>query len=296
MTVPNECTDCQFVLEPVVEDNSTLFYEELTEQDVLDLQAAFRPYELDSNNDDYCNWNDEASDCYDDYAWVKQQYESLKRITIDSENDLVPALRKLQLIEAISFRTSVEVPEYFKNWNLKYLEIRNATGDYSNLNGDSLTYISIDNSVPVFGINFNYSTVTEIRLRNITDSTFPNISDFVNLKILDMSYNDVTDLPLNLSSLTKLETLNAYGNSFSSVPNVFLELDSVKSLTIADSNIVNLDIDLREMNSLINVYLMNSPSIQSMSESFCESWNTGNYRSDENAGDYIASFCGIKIY
>lgn len=291
LKIANECKDCEYILAPVVQEESTLLYEELTEQDVMDLQSVLNPSELDPDNDDYCNWNDSKSDCYNDFEWVKQRYERTSRITIDSQSDLIQPLRKLQLVNSITFKGSVIVPSYFKEWNLNFLNFENANSEFKNLNADDLMFLWFKNSSVTFDNDFNYTNVKSIYVSDSSDSTFPDLSNFVNIEEIDASRNIITDLPLNMSSLVNLKTLNISNNRFVNVPDVLTSLKSVEYLDISDNDIVDFDILLSDMNSLIHISIY-SPSIQSFSTDFCNSWNAGDYmHEDRIPSNYIESFC-----
>ena len=107
----------------------------------------------------------------------------------------------------------------------------------------------------IFNTNASISEISLSR-REIDDlaELLPVLSQFRNLKKLDLSENLLRQLPLNMSWLAKLETLNLNGNQFS---NTYHAVDCLSSLP----RLLSLNINLSEEEQ-VDYIMKNLPNLQ----------------------------------
>ena len=108
--------------------------------------------------------------------------------------------------------------------------------NYNSFNWNSTSKLIYDDDV-MFKIQDQHISELSISLRNQIPSSIKLLK---NLKVLDLSCNNLTDLPNSLSDLTKLESLDLSWNDFKILPAVLNELNSIEEINFENNLICKL--------------------------------------------------------
>jgi hypothetical protein len=125
---------------------------------------------------------------------------------------------------------------------------------------------------------FSVKNVKKISFKNIHKEKYlmlgnPDLSVFENLEYLDLSYNQLTHIPLSVSSLVNLKTLIISHNQINEIPDDFFEkLDKLEKIE-AQRNLINhIPASLARCKSLISLQLQNN-QINLFPQFLCELTN-----------------------
>jgi len=103
--------------------------------------------------------------------------------------------------------------------------------NYNSFNWNSNSKLIYDDDV-MFKIQDQHISELSISLRDQIPSSIKLLK---NLKVLDLSCNNLTDLPNSLSDLTKLESLDLSWNDFKILPAVLNELNSIEEFNFQNN-------------------------------------------------------------
>ena len=84
-----------------------------------------------------------------------------------------------------------------------------------------------------------------------------NISTFVNLTTLDVSFNRLSTLPRELNQCKKLTSVNISTNNFVEIPNILLEIQTIININ-AKGNFI-AEVDEEKIENLDEINLENNP-------------------------------------
>ncbi|XP_049795104.1 leucine-rich repeat-containing protein 58 [Schistocerca nitens] len=156
---------------------------------------------------------------------------------------------------------------------------RNVTLDYSRLLLDSDTLMYNLEEYAAKDKKATEDVDTLLLYNNNLDTLPASVSKFTNLKMLDISYNNITHLPEALTecrltsliarnnmlendsfpksfgALTSLKELNLSGNSLTSFPQQILDLTALKYLYLGSNSITNIPKDVWKLQSLQYLYM-----------------------------------------
>lgn len=99
-----------------------------------------------------------------------------------------------------------------------------------------------------------YSGALELRNKGLT-SVPPEVFDISGLRQLDLSGNQIADLPPDIAKLTRLEVLHLKGNRLTTVPAELKTLDKLRVLDLNDNEIRSLPKELSELRKLHTLLL-----------------------------------------
>ena len=77
------------------------------------------------------------------------------------------------------------------------------------------------------------------------------------LRVLDLSYNQLTSLPMEIWQLTSLERLDLDGNQLTSLPAEIGQLTSLTYLNLSDNRLTSLPAEIGQLTSLKSLSLYN---------------------------------------
>lgn len=165
-------------------------------------------------------------------------------------------------LNGISFNqnTFTELPKNFnKLRNLKHLSIAGSKitefpKQILNLNNLE----SLDLRYNNFEIPNEIDNLTMLKTLNLSNikSNLPNtIGNLKNLILLDISYNDLNDVPNFIEKLINLETLHLSGNNISSIPEYIGKLKNLKMLNLHSNKLQNLPLSIESLTNLKHLYI-----------------------------------------
>ncbi|KAK9871300.1 hypothetical protein WA026_011569 [Henosepilachna vigintioctopunctata] len=106
---------------------------------------------------------------------------------------------------------------------------------------------------------------TELKSCDLSDNVITKIPakfvvKFAFLKKLNLSHNQMAQLPDGFSDLSSLRRLDISHNSFISLPNCIFKIPNLKELNASNNHIVDVEVEyLKEAPSLESVDLTNNP-------------------------------------
>ena len=103
-------------------------------------------------------------------------------------------------------------------------------------------------------------TIESISFRKMKLDQLPEeLYTYKNLRILDLSKNNLTKLPDSISSLKKLETINLERNKLDIFPIQFCRMRSLRSINLGLNTIGNLPACIEGLKDLEELYLYDNP-------------------------------------
>ena len=116
---------------------------------------------------------------------------------------------------------------------------------------------SLDDLSEDFGHDILRDRVTDLDLSsNYLKSLPPFVSKaFSNIISLDISYNRLTELPLEFCSLQQIRTLHAKCNGMKSLPEGFGRLKSLKKLNLSGNSFEHFPLQICELDGLEYLHL-----------------------------------------
>lgn len=113
-------------------------------------------------------------------------------------------------------------------WNHDHLEI-----DESIFNMNQLDLLAIQGVEKVV-LNNNMIEIEELRVLKIK---FSRLSEIPNirarkLELLDVSHNEIRDIPNTITELKKLRSVNLKGNNIKDIPDILNQMDSMENILI----------------------------------------------------------------
>lgn len=141
--------------------------------------------------------------------------------------------------------------------------------------GSDMSYLKKDGSVkPVVLMNnlskgyFEdigeaYKNKDLVKYLNLQNQNFgvlpPEVLEFKNLQVLDVSFNQLTDLPIGLASLNSLTELYINKNSFNTIPDVVYNLQGLKVLNIGNNPIIEIPARISKLTNLEKLVVEGMP-------------------------------------
>lgn len=202
---------------------------------------------------------------YNNLDSIKKYKEIIIDVTLNNRKDLPKILGELNNLKSLTIENSPELDfdlafktiSNFKNIEELHL-FDNEVFNYPNsiglmtqlkdlwLNGDSIKIIPFEirdlKNLTDFGItscpNINVDSVVNI------------IFELKNLIFLNLSENNLSDLPINTNLLSNLETLFISENKFKDIPKSIKSLKNLKRLVIDMNELESIDIKINELQSL----------------------------------------------
>lgn len=153
----------------------------------------------------------------------------------------ISSLTHLKKLDISSNRLSGEVPNLSNLNTLSYINLSN-----NNFTGDIWNGISSLNNLEEIHIGGNSCTISN------TD-----FSAFVNLKVLDVSHLNLTEIPQGLSSLPRFYSLNVSYNSIADLSRLNL-LTNLEELNISGCNLIKVPQEINNFLNLKNLNLSNN--------------------------------------
>lgn len=142
--------------------------------------------------------------------------------------------------------------------NLLYLDLSFSNiKEYNVMNSDGTKYYKLKylnlsrNEITNFRFNTQFGNLEILNLSNNLINTF-FAKSLCSLVILDLSYNDLKQFPLNVCNFPKLESLDVSNNKFSGELVVMTAYDKLKKCNFSNNNITNLKF-LHELNCLTDL-------------------------------------------
>ncbi|XP_019766532.2 E3 ubiquitin-protein ligase LRSAM1 isoform X4 [Dendroctonus ponderosae] len=90
------------------------------------------------------------------------------------------------------------------------------------------------------------------------------------LIILDISNNDISTLPSEISALKSLEELYANSNKLNGLPDSICSLENLKSLSLSENKLRNLPEEMGKLAKLQKLYLTGNPNLRHLPKTICK--------------------------
>uniref|UniRef100_A0AAR5PZU9 RING-type domain-containing protein n=2 Tax=Dendroctonus ponderosae TaxID=77166 RepID=A0AAR5PZU9_DENPD len=90
------------------------------------------------------------------------------------------------------------------------------------------------------------------------------------LIILDISNNDISTLPSEISALKSLEELYANSNKLNGLPDSICSLENLKSLSLSENKLRNLPEEMGKLAKLQKLYLTSNPNLRHLPKTICK--------------------------
>ena len=94
----------------------------------------------------------------------------------------------------------------------------------------------------------------KIRVKNLTLLP-PEIGQLLNLKSLDLSWNQLSSIPPEIGQLASLEVLNLRKNELSSLPSEIGQLSNLQKLDLSRNNLISLHPEIGKLSNLTKLEL-----------------------------------------
>lgn len=156
---------------------------------------------------------------------------NLERNMIESVPEILDGLENLKTLNLAQNRLKIGQSSIFQLPSLKDL----------NLSYNQITFLEEFSSLPS-------------RLIFDRASIHPGVIG-MNLKKLNLSYNEFRDLTNSISIFTSLETLDLEGNEFTSIPSVIFSLKKLRSLNVNYNRLMSLPSGLASLYNLYEIKL-----------------------------------------
>lgn len=119
---------------------------------------------------------------------------------------------------------------------------------------------SLENSFPsISTIPVNIPNVIEIELINQEIKKIPDLQEYKNLVSLDLTINNITEIPSSIKFLYKLKSLNVSNNGIKHLPKEMFSLSNLEYLNFADNQIEALPREILSLTKLRSIFFNKNP-------------------------------------
>lgn len=185
-----------------------------------------------------------------------RKFKNLKELTIEDS----PKIDLEKTINEISKITSVEKLRFFNNSQIKYPQnlgtLKNVTSLW--ISGDSIT------TLPKSILELN--KLNELIINECPkiefNSLFELLSNMTNLKELDLSENNIQEIPDNIRKIKQLKELWLDDNALTEVTQGIKSLPNLEYLRLFSNEIKSLDFTINDLPNLKNIDLCYNPFIK----------------------------------